>query len=193
MTRKTIALPFSITLVAALIATVFIVFGAPGHSEAAQPASPQIAVALVGTAVAVAGDGGAMCFTIPMRDLRTNKVIGEATDCLSLVGFDGDAVKLDATTTFDFPQGQLVSRGLTTVQPLLHGQANFTNSTGAPAPTDFSNILSGTKAFKKAADAGTGTVRLSGLVNLTDFGFEEGDSITFDCLFIIDLDAPLTG
>ena len=52
----------------------------------------------------------------------------------------------------------------------------------------------GTGVFKKAAEKGTGTVRLSGLVDMggvTAIDFET-DVITgtlrFDCLFVIDLD-----
>ena len=164
-------------------------------SEAA--ADPQMVVALVGTDIATAvtlpdfGDGNgelaALCFTIDLVDVKTNKVIGEADDCLSNIDADTDApgIKLTGTTIFNFPQGQLVSRGLTTVQPILHGANGFTHTTGAPAPLvgSNSNIIDGTKAFKNAS----GTVRLSGLVNLASFA-GEGTPATFDCVFVVNLD-----
>ena len=38
------------------------------------------------------------------------------------------------------------------------------------------------------SDDDNGTVRLSGLVDLTNHTDTEGDSIFFNCLFVIDLD-----
>jgi hypothetical protein len=133
------------------------------------------------------GDGvedEATCFTVDLIDLETNEVIGDATDCLSNITEVGDGLTLVGTTTFNFPQGQLVTRGLTTVQPLLHGENGFTHSTGAPPPLNGeSNILSGTGVF--ADSVGSGTARLSGLVDMSRLG-DEG-ILRFDCLFVIDL------
>jgi hypothetical protein len=133
------------------------------------------------------GDGvedEATCFNVDLIDVSTNEVIGDATDCLSNITPDGDGLTIVGTTTFNFPQGQLVAHGLTTVQPLLHGAEGFTHSTGAPPPLNGeSNILSGTGEFADAA--GSGTVRLSGLVDMSRLG-DEG-ILRFDCLFVIDL------
>ncbi len=202
MPRKSIALPFSIGLLAALVAAAFFVFGNPARTEAAPPASPQIAVALVGADAGYAStvppleDGGAdlaaTCFDVDLVDLKTNKVIGSATDCLSEITPVGGGLSIIGTTIFNFPQGELVSRGLTTVQPLVAGESpgglvGFTHSTGAPAPLGETNILSGTGAFAKAAANETGTVRLSGLVNM-NLLVSDG-ILKFDCMFVIDLDA----
>jgi hypothetical protein len=159
-----------------------------------QPLGPRIAVALVGSAEAfttttpdIDGDGiddEATCFTVDLIDVSTNEVIGDATDCLSNITPVGEGMTIVGTTTFNFPQGQLVARGLTTVQPLLHGAEGFTHATGAPPPLNGeSNILSGTGEFADAA--GSGTVRLSGLVDMSRLG-DEG-ILRFDCLFVIDL------
>ena len=190
MRRKAISVVFSVALLVGLIGVGVSVFGiTPGNAEAA--ADPQMVVALVGTDTATSttlpdfGDGNgeldALCFTVDLVDVSTNQVIGDATDCLSNIS--GDPVvgmALTGTTIFNFPQGQLVSRGSTTVQPILHPspQDGFTHVTGAPAPSSGSNIIDGTKAFKNA----DGTVRLSGLVNLENLGSGE---ITFDCVFVI--------
>ena len=87
---------------------------------------------------------------------------------------------LTATTFFYFPGGTLVSQGLVTVQPKVDGLEEFTHVTGAaPAPSE-NNVIYGDRKFKKA----TGSVRLSGLVNLSQFDF---GVIDFDCVFIIDI------
>jgi hypothetical protein len=78
------------------------------------------------------GDGvadEATCFTIDLIDLDSNEIIGDATDCLSNITPDGDGLRVIGTTTFNFPQGQLVTRGETTAQPLLHGANGFTHAT----------------------------------------------------------------
>lgn len=76
---------------------------------------------------------------------------------------------------------QLTSRGQTTVQPTTIGSPDVTHITGAIPATDENSILSGTRKFQDA----TGQVRLSGSVNLDNLGSGE---ITFDCLFVINLD-----
>ncbi len=57
----------------------------------------------------------------------------------------------------------------------------MTHITGASSKKN--SVLRGTGRFKNSK----GTVRLSGMVNMTDFTGDEGSPITFDCLFVIDL------
>ena len=86
-----------------------------------QVLGPRIAVALIGTGEAftsttpdIDGDGiddEATCFNLDLIDVSTGDVIGDATDCLSNITPDGDGLALVGTTTFNFPQGQLVARG----------------------------------------------------------------------------------
>jgi len=127
--------------------------------------------------------GGAACFDIDLIDAKTGNVIGSGADCLSRVtpSETDDGMLLTATTFFYFPGGTLVSQGLVTVQPkVLDSLEEFTHVTGAaPAPSE-DNVIYGDRKFKKAA----GSVRLSGLVNLSQFDL---GVIDFDCVFIIDI------
>jgi len=126
--------------------------------------------------------GGATCFDIDLIDAKTGNVIGSGADCLSRVNpsMTDNGMSLTATTFFYFPGGTLVSQGLVTVQPKLDGLEEFTHVTGAaPSPSE-NSVIYGDRKFKKAA----GSVRLSGLVNLSEFG---SGVIDFDCVFIIDI------
>jgi hypothetical protein len=131
------------------------------------------------------GDGNddeAMCFDMELVDPEKDKVIGTATDCLSNITEVGDGLALVGTTYFYFDKKKdsIVSRGLTTVQPKTHGSELITHITGAlPSPGE-NSILFGTGKYKKAS----GSVRLSGAVDMSNI---DNNQITFDCIFIIDL------
>ena len=133
-------------------------------------------------------DDDAMCFDVDLVNATNGQVMGTATDCLSQVsGGENGGVALVGTTYFYMHQGMLVTRGETTVQPVNHDTTTprgqmITHITGAAGAGNA--ILDGTGRF---ADR-TGTVRLSGMVDMTSFAFNEGDPIAFDCLFVITLD-----
>ena len=124
----------------------------------------------------------ALCFDLDLVDVKTGNTIGSASDCLSDIGGSpSDGLMLTGTTFFFFPGGNLITQGLTTVQPVLHGSADFTHITGAiPTPSE-EGVIYGDGKFKNAS----GPVRLSGAVNL-DLLVSDG-LITFDCVFIIDI------
>ena len=152
-----------------------------------------IVVRLAGTGQAYGGNDlfaefgltplDATCFDVDLIDANTGNVIGRASDWLSGItpSITDNGVMLTGTTFFFFPGGTLVSQGLTTVQPVLHGSVDFTHITGAvPSPDDNAVVYADGK-FQNAA----GPVRLSGAANL---GLLNSDGlITFDCLFIIDI------
>jgi len=152
-----------------------------------------IAVRLVGTGQAYGGDDlfrefgltplGAVCFDIDLVDAKTGNTIGQASDCLSGITPSGsdNGVMLTGTTFFFFPGGTLISQGLTTVQPVLHGSSDFTHITGAIPSANDDGVIYGDGKFKKAA----GPVRLSGAVNLS--ALDSDGLMTFDCVFIIDI------
>lgn len=152
-----------------------------------------IVVRLTGTGQAYAGDElfesygltplGANCFDLDLVDAKSGNVIGSASDCLSGItpSITDNGVMLTGTTFFFFPGGTLVSQGLTTVQPVLHGSVDSTHITGAiPSPGD-NGVVYGDGKFQNAS----GPVRLSGAVNLSQLNSD--GLITFDCLFIIDI------
>ena len=166
-------------------------------SGLAQPADPQMVVILVGTAVGglrmvpdYTGDGmpdPAFCWDLDLVDAKTSRVIGRGTDCFSPQNPEG--TKGFGTTYFHFPQGTLVTRGKNTGQPVTWDPStnpdvdpDVTVITGAfPAPGT-NNILSGTGRFAGAR----GRVRLSGAVRI----HPDGATVTFSCIFTIDLDKP---
>ena len=124
---------------------------------------------------------GVLCFDMDLVNARTGRVIGRGSDCLSdITPSDNGGMSLTATSFFHFPGGTLVSRGLVTVQPKLHGLEEFTHVTGAAPSLSENNVIYGDGRFKDAS----GSVRLSGLVNLSRFG---SGYIDFDCVFIIDI------
>jgi hypothetical protein len=127
---------------------------------------------------------GVACFDMDLVDAKTGRVIGSGSDCLSDVEFVDTGVTLTATSFFHFPGGTLVSQGLVTVQPKLHGLEGYTHVTGAAPSPNENNVIYGDRKFRNAA----GSVRLSGLVDMSKFAFGEGDPIVFDCVFIIDIE-----
>jgi len=138
-------------------------------------------------------DTNADCFVLDLIDPSTGKKVGTAIDCLSgldIVADDDPAnqplgfnIALTGTTFFETPGGTLVTQGLTTVRPVLQPTMrdgiNFSHITGANGD---GGVQYGTKRFQGVS----GKARLSGLVNLSKL-LTDGE-ITFDCLFVIDLE-----
>jgi hypothetical protein len=127
------------------------------------------------------------CFTVDLVDLKSEKIIGTAVDCLSKVEDlynNGELIRLIGTTTFHLKKGSFTTQGYTTVAKaqfltVSPSVGDITHITGAAG--DGNAIISGTKKYKKAK----GTSRLSGLVNLADLA--DLGEITFDCIFVVDL------
>ena len=85
------------------------------------------------------------------------------------------------------PSGTLITRGYTSVQPVFHQTVTprgvtVTHITGASS--DQNAVIGGTGRFEGVS----GTARLSGMVDMANFAGNVGDPISFDCLFIVDLD-----
>ncbi|MDH5182473.1 MAG: hypothetical protein OEX12_01165 [Gammaproteobacteria bacterium] len=134
------------------------------------------------------GDGVddlSVCFDSTLKNLKNNQVT-KGTDCLSNISLVGGGVALVNTTFFNLQQGTIITRTSTSVQPVLHptitanGQIS-THITGASS--DENAIIGGTMKFRDAV----GTVRLSGMVDMSNFFGKVGDPIGFDCIFIIDI------
>jgi hypothetical protein len=181
-----------------IIAVISIFLGMSSTASAAdEKGGKMLVMNLVGsgamyesTVPDIDGDGaddGAICFDVDLINKKNGHLVGTATDCLSNITDVGAGKALVGTTYFYLPQGTLVTRGNTTVQPVTQGITTadgqlITHVTGA-AGTD-NAILEGTGRFKNS----TGTVRLSGMVDMSAFTGIAGTPIAFDCLFVIILD-----
>lgn len=140
------------------------------------------------------GDGpmDAMCFELDVVDLKSNEIIGSGTDCMSNVEMKEDGnVALVGTTFFYLPEGKLITRGDITVQPvpedfsLVSADGHpYSHITGSANTSDHNSIIGGSGKFENSS----GRVRLSGMVDMTQFTMTEDDPITFSCLFVVDLD-----
>ena len=173
------------------------VTGAFVISSTVDAAQPRMVLNLVGiggmfesTVPDIDGDGvddPAICFTVGLLN-GEGRSIGVATDCLSNITPVGTGLAVVGTSIFNLNGGTLVTRGNSTIQPVLQptvgsipeGVVTFTNITGANGTGNA--ILSGTRRFEGAE----GTVRLSGMVDMAGFTGAVGDPVAFDCLFVVD-------
>ena len=141
----------------------------------------------------------ANCFVADIFDLKSGELLGTAEDCLSEIAAgpdteSGSGVQLVGTTVFNLDDGRLVVQGLTSVQavnwPTENSDVVFTHITGANSPNNA--VLRGEGEFGSTgiyANA-SARVRLSGQVDLSQLG--EGQ-ITFDCIFVVDVDTNMDG
>lgn len=141
----------------------------------------------------------ANCFEAEIFDLKSGELLGTAEDCLSeiAVGPDtasGSGVQLVGTTVFNLDDGRLVVQGLTSVQavnwPTENSNVVFTHITGANSPNDA--VLRGEGEFGStgAYANASARVRLSGQVDLSQLA---DGQITFDCIFVVDVDTNMGG
>ena len=135
----------------------------------------------------------ALCFKVPMFDVPTGLQLGTALDCLSDVKPNEDdppRVALIDTTIFRFPRnGRLVSYGHVAIEPINNpneAAPASTHITGSVPLPETKNII--TRAGTKRFHGRTGSVRLSGAVNMSEFNLNPGEPIVFNCLFVIQLD-----
>ncbi len=120
----------------------------------------------------------AVCFTIDLVDVNKDKVVGEATDCISVVGVANGGLQVVETATFDFGGGHtFTAQGLVSVQPTTHGSPDVTHITGSIPQAGQNDIIAGTGRYA-GLDA---SVRLSGAADLSAFP----NAVTFDCLFVV--------
>ena len=199
--KNLLATTLSLAVMGGLLVIGLVVFGNPSSTSANNGGDPTLVVALRGTSTVEGktlqdfGDGegevAALCFPgLDLVDVKTGKVIGSAEDCVRVDSGDPADPTMSAvvlgTTFFNFHDGggkgsQLVSRGVTTLQPLLVTDSDITHITGAiPAPGS-NQVVHGTRRFEGAE----GTVRLSGAVDTSLLG--SAGIITFDCIFEINL------
>ena len=137
-----------------------------------------------------------LCFDGLIFDAASGREIGTATDCLKPISLDNggtafdsldDSLEIIGTTIFELPAGTIYSQGRTSVRPVTWATQNQPNThiTGAIPFEDENSIMASTGRYKNS----TGTVRLSGAVDMTYFETETGiGPLGFTCLFIVTLD-----
>ena len=132
------------------------------------------------------GTTQALCFDVPLFNMKTGAYVGTLTDALADVSpTDGGGLAVTATSTFTFTEWRkkpsFTTRVRGNVQPFVDGSEIMTHITGyAPYPGE-NNIISGTKQFQHA----TGSARESGAVNLTYFQGQPGDEVDIDFIWVI--------
>ena len=166
----------------------------PGHGSASADslaARPRIVVEFLSQDVGELRDIDGtmmMCFDGVYVDLATDVVVGTGSDCLDLNSIEegeGGSFVISNTTFFDLHGGTIKTRQRTSIMPVVQGSGE-PETVATHFSADFSRgvILSGTGRFHNA----TGTARLHGAVDLSEFDGNEGSPIGFNCVFILDLD-----
>jgi hypothetical protein len=165
------------------------------------PSAEEIARGVVDTLPAGDLVTSAVCFDVPIFDVRSGRQVGTGTDCLfniNAVGLvvvdDGQGgtvplpiVRLEAQTTFNLPGGSFTAGGETSVAPITTGlgvngvDGALTHITGAiPNPASSGNIIEATGAFSGLENSAT-QARLSGSAGLGNFPTD----MAFDCVFVV--------
>jgi len=132
------------------------------------------------------GTTEAMCFTVPVYDMKTNKKVGTGSDCLAdIVPKKDGSIALVGTTYFNFdsPKSSIVTRGFTTVQPIVTKNPkpiSATHITGSVSNSRKNGVIEGTGKYKNLK----ANVRLSGIVGMGKF--KSDNRIDFDCIFVVD-------
>ena len=132
-------------------------------------------------------EGDVVCHDVDMVDLQSNELIGISTDCFSDAMPDsGGGAGFIGTTFLNFPNGTIVAQGQFTAQPVLRETTTITGEkitaiTGAAK--EGNSFIGGWGRF----DNSEGNVRVSGMIDGTDYAFMPGDQLYFDCIFEIQL------
>lgn len=129
------------------------------------------------------------CHDHEIIDLKSNQILGVATDATADVSQVGDALIATGTTTFHLPQGMLMIRGRGAIQPMPAeagtpelDRSPMTHIAGIfPNHADENNVIGGTGLFKNAR----GTFGLLGALDLTNSGENQAK---FHCVYFIDLE-----
>lgn len=129
------------------------------------------------------------CHDHDVIDLRTNQIIGTATDALADVTMNGGSFSGTNTVIFRLKQGTFVVRGKGGGQPVVTGNPSWTGQTPITHMAAFfpeqgqDNILTeyGTGMFKNA----TGKWNLLGAIDMSRV---QENLATFYCLFEIDME-----
>ncbi len=178
--RRTIFRGLPIALVVGL---TLVAFHSVASSAEAQSSEQSLVLVFSGTATGDNAAGPIDCFDLDIVDPRSGNVIGTGSDCLDLnsitpIGDDGGFTLVNRQF-FNLPGGTLVTELTTSIQPVGVGSPGATHITGM-VPDGPGQVLGGTRRFRNAS----GRVRLNGGIDMSLFP----NTITFDCIFRVDLD-----
>lgn len=117
----------------------------------------------------------------------TNEIMGTATDCVSDIQDNNGTLFVQGTTFLNLPGGTLVIQGPITLAPLHPGHTmttengmNVTHVTGSAGQGN----INGTESSGFFEEA-TGNSRLSGMLDMSRFAFNVGDTVDFSCFFYV--------
>jgi len=137
------------------------------------------------------GTTDALCFNIPLYNLKNGQIVGTLKDALTDFRINEafpSGIIATVRSHFQFhddDEHQLLVTGVIgSVQPFLEASTSMTHLTGFIPNKGDNNVLDGTGRFQDRS----GTVRESGAVNLSKFTGKGGDVIGFDLIWVINFD-----
>lgn len=133
--------------------------------------------------VAGTGTREGNCFDVDLYDMLADKAIGTATRCFADITTVGNGMVVTETTFLRLPNGTLVSRSRTTIQPALESSPEVTHIAVAAPDSEATAIL--TDASSGAFQGTSGRVRLAGAMDMRQF--RARNELVFDDLMVIQL------
>jgi len=135
------------------------------------------------------GTTQALCFDVPLYDMKKNRYVGTMQDALADVQSSAEhpgALIATATSTFTFykrtKSSSFTTRVLGQVQPFLQDNDEMTHMTSYYSTPNQNDIIAATGRFQNKR----ATARESGSINLSQFTGQPGDIVTYDLLWIIE-------
>jgi len=133
--------------------------------------------------VANTGTREGNCFDMNLFDVVANRAIGTATRCFADISTVGSGMALTDTTFFRLPEGTIISRNRTTIQPTIDNSPDVTHIAVAIPDSSTTTLLpeAGSGIFKGVM----GSVRLAGAMDMSQF--RARNEIAFNDLVVIEL------
>jgi hypothetical protein len=133
--------------------------------------------------VANSGTKEGNCFDMNLFDVVANKAIGTATRCFADINTAGAGMALTDTIFFRFPEGNMISRNRTTIQPAIDSSPEVTHIAVAIPDSYTATLLpdAGSGSFKGVL----GSARLAGAMDMSQF--RARNEIAFNDIIVIEL------
>jgi len=133
--------------------------------------------------VANTGTREGNCFDMNLFDVVANKAIGTATRCFADINTAGSGMALTDTIFFRLPEGNMISRNRTTIQPAIDSSPEVTHVAVA-IPDSYTTTLlpdAGSGSYKGIL----GSARLAGAMDMSQF--RARNEIAFNDIVVIEL------